>query len=127
MKDAIEPLLAHLPEPSPPPAFTATVMARIARESAATPVAADRTVRAPAASSGERFGAVWALVGVMLVVWVTVNGWIGIGSPPDLTSSRIGNGRLVLMPVGGWASLLLCVGLVLYLLGLFAPLRQRRG
>jgi hypothetical protein len=126
MKDPIEPLLARLPEPSPPPALTATVMARIARESAPAR-SADRAVRTPAASLGERLGAVWALAGVIFVVWVTVNGWIGVGPARAVTSFRIGSGRLVLMPVEGWASLFLCVGLVLYLVGLFAPLRRRHG
>lgn len=125
MNDEIEPLLARLPEPQPPPALNSAVMARIARESAPARIATDRGVRAAATSPGERFGAAWAFIGVILTAWVTVNG-IGVDSAPDLTSSRIGTRGLVLIPAEGSALVLLCVGLALYLLGLFSPLRRRR-
>jgi uncharacterized membrane protein YtjA (UPF0391 family) len=126
MIDPIEPLLTRLPEPAPPPALAATVMARIARESESGRTAVNRPVRSPAVQRGDGLGWLWVVSGLIVVVGLTLHEWVIIGSPPDVTSSRIGFGGLVLMPAGGPASLLLGVGLVLFLLGLFAPLRQNR-
>jgi hypothetical protein len=125
MIEPIEARLARLAEPASPPALAATVMARIARASAPGPATAGQAVRPPATVRGGSLGGLWAFIGTVLVIGVVVHGWIATGSAPDLLSSRIGNGGLVLMPVQGWTSLLLCAGLVLYLRGLFAPLRRR--
>lgn len=121
MTDPIAPLLARLPEPAPPPALAATIMARIERESA--PV---RAIAKPRASSHgpSHLGWFWALAGAAGVAALAVQGWVRAGSGPDLTSARIGPSDVVLMPVEGWVSLLLCAALVVFLIGLFAPLRE---
>ena len=124
MTDDIERLLARLPEPAPPPTLAATVMARIAREPDRAIVEA--VLRSPAITRGDRPAWLWAVVGLLIVVGLTVDGWVSAGLSPDLTSSRIGIGRLALMPVEGPGVLLLAVGLWLFLLGLFAPLRRDR-
>jgi hypothetical protein len=51
--------------------------------------------------------------------------WLVTGALPDLTSPRIGRDSLALAPIDGPAVLVLGLGLLLYLGGLFAPLRSR--
>lgn len=124
MTDPIAQLLASLPEPAPPPALAATVMARIARESAPVRVDAQSRVSSHGPS---HLGWFWALAGAVGVAALAVHGWVRTGSGPDLTSARIGPSEIVLLPVEGWASLLLCAALVVFLIGLFAPLRDGRA
>ena len=123
MTKGVERLLARLPEPTPPPTLAATVMARIARlpDRAATAM----PMRRPVPTRGER--PAWALtaVGVLVVVGLTVHGWMAGGVLPDITSARIGLGRPSVMAVEGWSTLLLGLGLWLFLVGLFAPLRSK--
>lgn len=116
MIDEIGPLLARLPDPEPPSTLSATVMARISREPdrqelvAREAVPRDRPFRAH------------ILAGVVVVLAVTVHGWIGGASVPDVVSWRIGLPQLV--PSGGPAALLIAIGLLVYVRGLFAPLRR---
>lgn len=126
MTDPIEPRLARLAEPAAPYSLVPGVMARIARLTVHDPVTARRPVRTPVGAPREEWvGGLWAFIGVMLAVGAIIPGWITTGSAPNLISSRIGNAGLVLIPTDGFRSLLLWVGLLLYLRGLFAPLRRR--
>jgi hypothetical protein len=123
MTDDLTPLLSQLPEPMPPSTLTATVMARIEREAE---VRADSMVAMPAKRARELQTWLWTFAGIALVMFVFVNGWLSAGSLPDVTGSRIGINRAPLMPIGTSVSLLLAIGLVAYLAGLFAPLRRDR-
>ncbi len=118
MIDEMGPLLARLPEPEPPPTLSATVMARIAREPARQ---RQELVAREGMPRGRPFRA-HILAGVLIVLAVTVHGWIGAASVPDVVSWRIGLPRLV--PSGGPAALLVAIALLLYVRGLFAPLRR---
>ena len=124
MTESMESKLARLPEPAPPAALAATVMARIARAPTHDSATADRRARRPETES--ILGGLWAFIGAVLVGVVVVQRWLAAGFASELVSSRIGDGGLVLVPLDGWTSLVLCAGLVLYLLGLFAPLRRVR-
>ena len=117
MIDDIRPLLAHLPDVEPPSTLHAQVMARIARHAESVP-AASRSTRVPAA----RFFWVRVMTGLAIVLGVTVEGWLRAGMLPDVMSARVGFGSATLMPVDGPVVLLIAVGLVVYLTGLFAPL-----
>lgn len=123
MIDDLKPLLQDLPDPAPPSSITATVMARIARE-------ADRRmedqVTAPVRRASEVGAWLYACTGVALVLLACAYGWFSTESIPDLTSARIGVGRPPLMPSLGPFSALLGFGLLVYLAGLFAPLRSDR-
>jgi hypothetical protein len=123
MNDDIRPLISQLPEPAPPTTLTASVMARIARE-------ADRET-APATAAfarqrGEWIFWLWITTGLAIVLGSTVQGWLSGGSLPDLTSPRIGFGGLTLMPFDGPVTVFIAIGVLVYLAGLFAPLRTDR-
>ena len=120
MVDDLTPVLARLPEPLPPSTLTATVMARIERE--AEQHAAD-TLAAPARRPELRAW-LWTFVGIALVLVAFINGWLSMETLPDFTAPVIGRGRPSLMPAGGPFALLVGVGLLVYLAGLFAPLRS---
>jgi len=115
MNDDLAQLLQKLPEPPAPSSMTSTVMARIARE-------ADLAVVVDAPR--ERPTWIWSLVGLAVVVAAAVYGWAnGIGLP-DLVGSKVGS-RPTLLPMGGPLTAVMAVGLLVYLAGLFAPLRSR--
>jgi len=118
MTDDLSPVLHRLPEPAPPSTITATVMARIAREeerhSATVPVL-----------RRDRPAWVWALIGAGVVIGLRLYPWITSGIAPDTTTSRIGLGHLPAMPSVGPATAVMVVALLVYLSGLFAPLRRR--
>jgi predicted phage tail protein len=122
MNDELAPLLKALPEPAPPLTMTATVMARIARE-------ADRRVEdqvtVPVRRGADVAAWLYSVTGAALVVVVFAYGWVTSGAMPDLTSARIGLGRPSMMPALGPFSALLGLGLLIYLAGLFSPLRSR--
>jgi hypothetical protein len=123
MTEGVERLLARLPEPTPPPTLEATVMARIARlpDRAGTAMPMRRRV----ATRGEPSAWILSVVGLLVVVGLTVHGWLAGGVLPDVTSARIGFGRQSVMAIEGWSMLLLGLGLWLFLAGLFAPLRSK--
>jgi hypothetical protein len=123
MIDDLKPLLQDFPEPPPPSSITATVMARIARD---VERRAEDQVTAPERRASDV--AAWACTtaGVLAVVTLCFVGWVSSGAFPDLTSARIGLGRPSLIPVGGPLSMLMGLGLLVYLAGLFAPLRNGR-
>jgi hypothetical protein len=118
MNDEIGPLLARLPDPEPPATLSATVMARIARE----PDRASRGAMARDLQYRDRPFRARILAGVLVVLAVTVHGWVSAGSVPDVVSWRMGLPRLV--PIEGPAALLVAIGLLVYVRGLFAPLRR---
>lgn len=122
MNDELAPLLKALPEPTPPLTMTATVMARIARQ-------ADRRVEdqvaVPVRRGAEMTAWLYSVTGAALVVGVFAYGWVTSGAMPDLTAARIGLGRPSMMPALGPFSALLGLGLLIYLAGLFSPLRIR--
>ena len=118
MIDEIGPLLARLPDPEPPSTFSTTVMARIARE----PDRQRQELVAREAVPRDRPFRAHILAGVVVVLAVTVHGWIGAASVPDIVSWRIGLPPRV--PSGGPAALLVAIALLLYVRGLFAPLRR---
>jgi hypothetical protein len=117
MMDDTTTLMARLPEPAPPPALAATVMARIAREAARDAVAA------PARRRREGLAWLCALAGLAVVFGLSAWGWIGAALPHPMSWS-IGPGIPDVLPVEGPAVPLLALGLLLYLAGLFAPLRS---
>jgi hypothetical protein len=126
MMDDLTPLLSRLPEPPPASTLTASVMARVHRE-VERKLEAEQTSGAAIASRAGRLRELqpwlWSCGGVALVLLAFVNGWLSSGSLPSLTSARIGVGHQGLMPVGPGVSVLLALGLIVYLAGLFAPLR----
>jgi hypothetical protein len=118
MTDDLKDLLQQLHEPEPPPSISATVMARIARE-----VEAHAVAEATVPVQRERPAWVWMIVGVTLVAAVALYGPLDSGTLPDFTSARIGRTRPELLPSGGPLMGVLALGLLIYLAGLFAPLR----
>lgn len=120
MMDDLTSVLERLPEPMPPSTLTATVMARIEREAERKADAGE----APVPRHREHRAWLWTLAGAALVLGVSLYGPLVKGALPDFTSSRIGFGRKGVLPVEGRTALLLALGLVVYLVGLFAPLRS---
>ena len=120
MMDDLTPVLSRLPEPMPPSTLTATVMARIEREAEAR---ADATTTVPVSRAREWQTWLWTFAGLAVVLIVFIQGWLASGTLPSLTAARIGLGHAPLMPVGTSVSVLLALGLVAYLAGMFAPLR----
>ena len=121
--DELKPLLQQLPEPAPPGTMAATIMARIERE-AELRAPANQTARVPL----RRERPVWvgAVVGVAVVIGVFFYGWSTGFLLPDVTSARLGMGRPSLMPwLDNRLSALLGAAFLIYLAGLFAPLRDR--
>ena len=119
--DDLTPVLARLPEPTPPSTLTATVMARIEREAQEKVAALAVPARLPEVRAW-----LWTTVGVALVLGVLIYGSFEAKAMPDFISARIGIGRAPLMPIEGSAILLLGLGLLVYLAGLFAPMRSHK-
>lgn len=122
MNDDLASALTRIPEPAPPPTLAATVMARIEREAdlGASVARAGRTGRYDQWS-----GWLWVIAGTALVLGASIRAWLVDGTPLQLTSPRIGAGSMpVMMSPEDPATLLLVLGLLLYLVGLFAPLRH---
>lgn len=124
MIDDVSTVMAQLPEPQPPAAFKAQVMARIAREAdRPEELAADNAVQAKRRENPTWF---WTLVaGLVIVVGASVYGWLSGGSLPSLTAPLIGHGQADLMPMEGPVAVAVGIGLLVYLGGLFAPLAGR--
>jgi len=122
MNDDLAPLLKALHEPEAPPTMTATVMARIAREAGRR---SEEQVTVPVRRRAEMAGWLYICAGAALVVLVFGFGWLSSGVMPNFMSARIGLGRTSLMPALGPWSAVLVIGLLVYLAGLFSPLRAR--
>jgi hypothetical protein len=113
MSDDLRPLLERMDEPSPPASLAAGVMARIEREGAPA-----RVRVATSAGGAERAVWIWALTGLALVIAA----WSSLPSPSSLMpSAGLGGGRF--LPAVGAGLVPLVIGLLLFLKGLFAPLR----
>jgi hypothetical protein len=121
MRDDLASVMLQLPEPDPPETLAAVVMARIERD---VDLGADASV--VPVRRREYPAWAWTVAGVVLVFGVSIYGWYATGSTPDVASSRVGLGRPALMPTQGPVSLLLALGLLIYIVGLFAPLRTDR-
>jgi hypothetical protein len=125
MIDDMASTMTRLPDPAPPASLAATVMARIARlpdERSALPPAETFAVKTTS-GRGERLAWGWGLGGLVIAFGMYVRSEMAAGTLPDLISSRIGHVPLVTIPVEP-AMLVLGLGLVLYLRGLFSPLRR---
>ena len=61
------------------------------------------------------------------VIAAVAQGYLESGALPDLTSARIGLSRVTVMPMEGPAQLVVAIGALVYLVGMFAPLRSREG
>ena len=132
MSDHVESQLTRLPEPVPPVTLAATVMARVLRL-AEEPAPASLTARAPVGNAGGERARRWndlpawvaALAGLAIVFVSWISGLSEADLATGLISSRIGPPGLFHVSLNGSAALGLALGLLLYLAGLFAPLRNR--
>ena len=117
--------LASLPQPDPPAHLAASVMARIARLEPPHTAAAPASVQSDAPVLLRWQDRAAALAGVAAGGVVVLSIAVSPGTAVDLTSPRIGGLTGLLTAnatsTGGTA---VAVGLVLYLVGLFAPLRS---
>jgi hypothetical protein len=127
MIDHVATLMARLPEPTPPASLKATVMARIAREAELQQDLAAEAAD-PARIPRERPVWIWTLAGgLATVIGTSAYGWLVAGALPSLTAPLIGGGAPTLIPMQGSAALIIGLGLLIYLAGLFAPLRPSSG
>lgn len=120
MNEDLAPLLKELHEPAPPVTLKATVMARIARD---VERHAEVQVTAPVRRRADLKAWLYTVAGLAAILFVFADGWLSSGVLPDVTSARIGMGRTPLTPFGApmWV---LWLGFIVYLAGLFAPLRD---
>lgn len=119
--------LAALPQVTPPPELTKAILARTARmeQGQLAPVAATM----PAITSRSIARDLWALAATLtglVVGLVTILSMPGGGAAIKVVSLRVGGmtGPLVAMPSTTTDVVVLVGGLVLYVAGLFAPLRR---
>ena len=118
--------LAALPEPAPPAHLAPAVLARIARlESSPTHGATDRERAVVVSRTWQDHAA--AAAGIIAAGLIAISLMSGQGPAVDVTSPRIGgsNGLLAMQGTTTWWTTL-AVSLVLYLTGLFAPVRRDR-
>ena len=125
MIDDVASTMTRLPDPAPPAALAANVMARIARlpDKPSSDPSADRAAVKAESGRGERLARGWGLAGLVIAFGMYVRSEMAAGTLPDLISSRIGHVQLVTLTVEP-ATLVLGLGLLLYLKGLFSPLRR---
>ena len=119
--------LRRLPEPTPPPDLAAVIMARTARLADENPALSGDSARAAVAETGRRRSTwAWTVTSLALGLGSLAYALVTTGAPLDVTSSRIGGptDTLTTMAEMGPAALVLAAGLLLYLTGLFAPLRD---
>lgn len=116
--------LTMLPEPEAPANLAGIVMARIAQlpESNLVPIAVSTPGRRDWAHGVTALG---GLVAGLAVVLTMPNGASVLGE--FVTPRLIASGGMATMPASGAAALAIFAGLVLYTVGLFAPLRSERS
>ncbi len=115
----------HLPEPEEPPGLTAAITARIAQLDEERARGTIETPRASLASRLDQWSWVAAIAGVVIATGAETYRLIADEAALDLASIRLGTS------MGGVTDLLaaeptlaiLTVGLLLYLAGMFAPVR----
>jgi hypothetical protein len=129
---SVESELTSLPDPVPPTTLAATVMARVSRLPEGRPRAARSTSGRSRISREDRIGrwtglaaAAAALTGVAIVVVSWLAGRLEAGSWLARISPRVGTPLAGWVPPGGFAVPGIALGLLLYVGGLFAPLRNR--
>jgi hypothetical protein len=128
-----EPDLTRLPDPVAPASLAGAVMARVSRLDAERPPASVARSISMARSEKTRtwswngsLAGVAAVVGLAIVLASWIDGRLGTGSWPALISPYPGAPNMVRLPPDPSAGLGLALGLLLYLGGLFAPLRKGR-
>ncbi len=128
----VESELTRLPEPVPPATLVTTVMARVSRlaeESAPASLASRASLAGSRDERARRSNDAPAWVAALAGLVIVLVSWIGSLNEADLAtafiSSRIGPPDLLRLSLNGPAALGLALGLLLYLAGLFAPLRRR--
>lgn len=132
MNDHVESRLTRLPEPAPPATLATTVMARVSRLSegpASGSLAARASVRNVGSERAHRPSDLPAWVAALAGLAIVFVSWFGGMNETDLASglvsSRFGSPDLLQVSLHGAAAVGLVLGLLLYLAGLFAPLRHR--
>jgi hypothetical protein len=117
--------LSQMPQVAAPPTLAASVLARIARIDEIAPASVPQGSNA---RSSTRDWSWWATAaGVVLVVLAMLPGPDGAAtSGSGLLAIRGVTMGLVATPSATIATLLLATGLVVYMAGLFAPIRDRR-
>src|SRR5579864_4608561 len=126
MIDEVASTMTRLPDLAPPASFATQVMARVARlpdRRSLVRAAAGTSVVGTDSPNRERLAWVSGLAGLVIALGTYVDREIAAGTLPDLTSSRIGHTLLVTTPIEP-AMLVLALGLLLYLKGLFSPVRR---
>jgi hypothetical protein len=107
---ALDVNLRHLPQPGPPSDFTAALMARIAR--------IEPSPGGPGRARSRANAATWLAAlaaGVLIVLRALVTNASGSGFHPGAPGT---------LPTTASAALALTVGLILYVTGLFGPIRR---
>lgn len=126
MIDEVESKMTRLPDLVPPASLAAHVMARVARlpDGRSLVLPATRTSRVGTESrTRERLAWVSGLAGLVIALGACIHREVTTGTLPDLTSLHVGHVQLVTMPIEP-VMLVLALGLVLYLQGLFSPVRR---
>lgn len=116
-------LTTRLNEPVPPPTLKASVMARVAREAAR----AEAPTRALAPVGWRAEAPAWlgTTLGFTLVAGTAVFRWMSSGATPAPTVVPIAPSALGFIPPDTTGAVVLGLGLLAYLGGLFSPLRGR--
>jgi hypothetical protein len=118
--------LAALPEPSPPPDLTATVLARIARIDDLDPASVTARASEPQASSRRRDWSLWPRLGALAagLAMVLASGEAPVNIMPFSMSGM--SPGLAGMPRTTVEAVMLAAGIALYVAGLFVPLARKQ-
>jgi hypothetical protein len=122
MNDDLSTLMTNLSAPAPPASLKATVMARIAREADRQDAPVPSAI-APAHPGRDRVVWLSAFIGLAVVLSTVGYAWISAGTLPNVASPRLGPMSIPLIPQGT-AGMAIGLGLLVYLAGLFGPLRS---
>ena len=122
---ALDSELRRLPEPAPSVGLAAIIMASTARLEEQRAAASDDAPPIVTRTRSDRLAWATMLTGVVVGLGAQVYSLLTGEATLDLTSSRIGGGiqGLIEVPHGSPTVLFLAAGLLLYLSGLFGPLR----
>jgi hypothetical protein len=122
MNDDLATVMTRLSEPAPPPSLKATVMARIARD-AGDRQSAHSVSTVPAGNYRDKLVWIAMVAGLAVVAGAVAYGLLDEGSLPSMMSPRVGPVRIPFVPDGP-SALVVGLGLLVYLVGLFGPLRS---